>query len=114
MRGGENRKKTGGTTMVEVIVAFAVLVLTLGIFSQALSLAGNMAVQADARLEQAHELAGAYYLQREAPETGSATLIFEGRDGTTFQMEAVLRKYDGEHGTIYDVVPEDDVVPERE
>ena len=40
----ENKSTTSGTTMVEVMVAFVILVLFMGIFSQAMGLAGRLSL----------------------------------------------------------------------
>lgn len=54
--------KNRGTTMVEVIVAFTVLVLIIGIFSRSLTMAGRMLNRSDDTLMNSRELAGQYYL----------------------------------------------------
>lgn len=56
-------KSESGTTMVEVLVAFSVLILIMGIFSQAMSLAGRMLKRSDDTLVKYRELAGDYYLE---------------------------------------------------
>lgn len=104
-------KSTRGTSMVEVLVAFAVLVLIMGIFSQALSLAGNMLGRSDHTLENSHQLAGNYYQDiggdASFHEDDLKDWRFEGKYGS-FTVKARHRAYtdpDG-RGVIHDLVPE--------
>lgn len=117
--------------MVEVIVAFTVLVLIVGIFSRSLSLAGRIAASSEEQLAASRNLAKAYYLE----ETGSITIQEAGDGGEAaklatvtktetpktlrfkstsnpsdgFQMDATLREYTYDDGTrtlsLYDLVP---------
>lgn len=107
-------KSTRGTTMVEVIVAFVVLLLIMGMFSQALSLAGTMLGRADHTLEQNRQLAGDYYQD----EDGAAAFHVEGikdwefkeKNGKSgsFSVRASLRTYTNPKGDgiMYDLIPE--------
>lgn len=56
-------RSKAGTTMVEVLVGFVVLVLIMGIFSQAMNLAGRMVGKSNDTLTNYRNLAGGYYLE---------------------------------------------------
>lgn len=60
---GRFRKNSHGTTMVEVIVAFVVMVIILGIFSQGMKLAGVMMGRSTETFTGYRNLAGSYYLE---------------------------------------------------
>lgn len=91
------RHSEDGTTMVEVLVAFAVLILIMGIFSQAMGLAGRMLQRSDDTLENYRELAGDYYLERRAPEDREAvTMTFKRLSGSVeeFSVTVDIRTYE--------------------
>lgn len=110
-------KKTGksveGSTMVEVIVAFTILVLIMGMFSQALSMAGNMMNRAYKTLEVNRQLAGDYYLEKAAggsqgfSDKKKLSWKFVGKDNGYFNVLAEGRSYrNSEDGAaLYDVQP---------
>lgn len=52
-----------GTTMVEILVGFVILVLIMGIFSQAMNLTGRMVGKSNDTLTDYRNLAGGYYLE---------------------------------------------------
>lgn len=99
--------------MVEVIVAFTVLILIVGIFSRSLSLAGRIAASSEEQLAASRNLAKAYYLEEttvtktETPKTLRFKSTSNESDG--FQMGATLREYTYDDGTrtlsLYDLVP---------
>ena len=118
--------------MVEVIVAFTVLVLIVGIFSRSLSLAGRIAASSEEQLAASRNLAKAYYyleedgsiMIQEAGAGGEAakfatvtktetpkTLRFKSTSNASdgFQMGATLREYTYDDGTrtlsLYELVP---------
>lgn len=71
------KKKCSGTTMVEVIVAFFIMVIIMGIFSQAMRLAGNMMIRSDETLAGYRSLAGSYYLEGDADLNGARAQAIE-------------------------------------
>lgn len=97
--------------MVEVIVAFAVLVLILGIFSQAMGLTQRMMIRAGDTLSEARSLARDYYLGEETPDhTQDVGLTFHLRSGSdsissldSFEIDATIRTYERGDGAIWDV-----------
>lgn len=97
-------KSRSGTTMVEVLVAFVVLILIMGIFSQAMSLAGRMLGQSDHRLEDSRELAGGYYLDDTETADISApqekTMAFQRTSGGSegFSVQVKLKTYTKKDG----------------
>lgn len=108
-------REKNGTTMVEVIVAFLILIIVLEIFSQAAVLAGRIVLRSGMNLKENRNLAGSYYLEgQEDPEAGKAgrtdpmietvTLYFEGENGASFQIPAKVRTFTGEAGNLYDAV----------
>lgn len=106
------RNSTRGTTMVEVLVAFVVLVLLMGIFSQALGLSGRMMNRSSDMQEEYRELAGDYYLDRLGTgesKTPSVTLRFKRvtKDGNPtgdgFSMKAEIRTYTKGGVSLFDV-----------
>lgn len=96
---------TQGTTMVEVMVAFTVLVLVMGIFSQALTLAGRMMNRADDTMDKSHELVKEYYMGELSEHSDTKTLEFKTDNGESFTVEGTIRRFSDESGTIYDVIP---------
>lgn len=52
-----------GTTMVEVLVGVVILVLIMGVFSQAMNLAGRMIGKSNDTLMNYRNLAGGYYME---------------------------------------------------
>lgn len=110
MTGRKNSR--GGTTMVEVIVAFSVLLLIFGLFSQAMGLTERMMIRADQTMEKSRELAKGYYLSEEGDLTSSPiTLEFELTSDSrlsnrqSFKIKANRRQYESDGGFIIDVVP---------
>lgn len=96
----KNRNTTSGTTMVEVMVAFVILVLLMGIFSQSMGLAGRMMNRSTDTLEQYHQLAGAYFLDKSDEVSEVSTgLVFkrvtkDGKEtGDGFALQAKVRTY---------------------
>lgn len=71
------KKNCSGTTMVEVIVAFFIMVIIMGIFSQAMRLSGNMMIRADETLTGYRSLAGSYYLEGDADPNGARAKAIE-------------------------------------
>lgn len=106
-------KSTRGTTMVEVMVAFTVLVLIMGIFSRALSISGNMLARSEDMMVSNRRQVGDYYLDKAAFQEKNVTLTFTEKKGNSFQVKAILREYDhlsedgssSQTGKIYDVQP---------
>lgn len=105
---GRAKGSTRGTTMVEVLVAFAVLVLLMAMFSQAMGLAGRMMNQSIGTMEGYHDLAGRYYLDELSADSEDVTLSFyrvdkdgnrigEGPDG--FHLEVKVVTHSGTDGT---------------
>lgn len=104
---------TAGTTMVEVIVAFTVLILIMGIFSQAMSLTGRMLGRTEDTLVKYRELAGEYYLERnntvEMTESGTKSITFTrttGGEGFSFEVKTRTYKEKDGNGQLVEVVPE--------
>lgn len=97
---------TRGTTMVEVIVAFTILILIMGMFSQALAMSGRMAGRSTEELQEARDLAGDYYLEKFPADSSQHTkLEFRcDKNGEQFEIPADIRKYSNTSGSIYDVV----------
>ncbi|MDO5407488.1 MAG: hypothetical protein Q4F28_09180 [Eubacteriales bacterium] len=109
----------GGMTMVEVVVALAVLLLIMGMFARCLTMTAQTFRHSRSMLEDARNLAKGYYLEDDrAVEITSKeeTLVFTSReDGSSFCVEAELRTFSGEQGTLYDVTaPEVPEKPEEE
>lgn len=106
------RKNRKGTTMVEIIIALTVLLLIVGIFTQAATLAGNMLTKAEKTKEDSALLLKKYYLDELEPQQifgGKGEKITFTRDnGDTnhqFSVELELFEYKdktGLAGTIYD------------
>lgn len=105
------KKAADGTTMVEVTVAFAVLVLLMGIFSQAMGLAGRMMNRSSDTLEQYHQLAGEYFLDKAVISSENITTLDFNRvtkdgkvtgDGFSLQVKVrtCTRNVDGGSSTI--------------
>lgn len=102
-----------GTTIVEVIVAFAVLMMLVSMVNGSLKMALDMTERSRRRREASGELLREYYLGEESGETGvkrqdsKAVLEFVQREGgDRFQMDVIVRQYSGESGTLYEVVSE--------
>ncbi|MDD3253173.1 MAG: hypothetical protein PHV18_11500 [Lachnospiraceae bacterium] len=102
------RKDTeSGSTMIEVIVAFTVLVLIMGIFSQAMALTGRMLGKSGDTLAGYRDLAGDYYLSSGTgkDETLHFELVTGGSSSAGFSVDARFREFKNSNGTIYDVIP---------
>lgn len=112
-----SRYDRSGTTMVEVIVAFFILIIILGIFSQAMQISGIMMVRSDDTLERYRNLAGSYYLEGEGdPIDGRASplspevaenqkLTFHAENGSSsFAVDASVRTVRDGSGVLKDVV----------
>lgn len=108
-------RATGGATMVEVIAAILILLIVLGIFSQAVALTGQMVHHSEESLRENRNLTGSCYLEgKKDPEAGKAeeitpvvetvTLYFQSKNGASFQIPAKIRTFTGESGKLYDVV----------
>lgn len=96
----KKRDTTSGTTMVEVMVAFVILVLLMGIFSQAMSLAGRMMNRSKETIEKYHQLAGDYFLEKtDSVSEDPTVLIFkrvtkDGKEtGDGFTVQAKVRTH---------------------
>lgn len=105
------RKNTEGMTMVEVIVAFAVLALVLGIFSRSLIVAGETLNRVNAIWNNFQELTGAYYLDEEENMRQELRrdimLEFTQRDRSeSFSVRAQMRRFSYGRGELCDVIPE--------
>lgn len=112
--------------MIEVIVAFSVLVFVFGMLFQSLSLTGHILVRSRELRTEYRDLAGYYYLQGTGdgliPEEGKsltewpAVLEFcleengdEGEAGEpVLKIPATIRRFQGTHASLYDAVPEKD------
>lgn len=95
-------KTTRGTTMVEVIVAFTVLILIMGIFSQSMSMAGRMLNKSEDTLMNNRELAGQYYLGEAAiqsRERKTFKFIDVDNPDRSFTLDGYLAIYSGTSGT---------------
>lgn len=97
-------RSNAGTTMVEVLVAFSVLILIMGIFSQAMTLAGRMMGRSEDTLENYRELAGGYYLERgsvvDISESEEKDMTFTRNPGHEgFAIRARLKTYTMKDGT---------------
>lgn len=91
-------KRNGGTTMVEVIVAFTVLILIMGIFSQAMGMAGRMLNRSEDTLVNNRNLAGQYYLGKAALESRkniTFKFVEESGSGSSFTLDGALAVYRG-------------------
>ncbi len=96
----KNKSASAGTTMVEVMVAFVILVLLMGIFSQAMGLAGRMMNRSTDTLEKYHQLAGDYFLNSadsfdEEPAMLEFRRVTKDGSGTGegFAVQAKVRTY---------------------
>ncbi len=123
-------KKTqdqAGTTMVEAIVAFFIMVIIVGIFSYAMKLTGNMTAHSGGELAEYRRLAGWYYLDGNEDASGSEilargdsfdleegqTLVFENSNkGMTFSVSDVtVRTARNGHRILKDVRKDEAPVP---
>ena len=106
------RNNTEGMTMVEVVVAFAVLVLTLGIFSRSLIAAGKTLNRVNAVWDHFQELTAAYYLDEEEnlrlKLRRDIMLEFTQRDRSeSFSVRVQMRQFSHNgKGKLFDVIPE--------
>lgn len=100
-----------GMTMIEVMVAFVVLTLIMGIFSQALALAGRMVKQTGKALEISREMVGDYYLDQDFEEVTEVGTELSFRLSENSELEnlplffipARLRRFTKGESVIYDV-----------
>ncbi|MGL5435369.1 MAG: hypothetical protein ACRDBO_08240 [Lachnospiraceae bacterium] len=98
------RKNTKGATMVEVTVAFTVLVLIMAIFAQAVVLTGRTAAASSRQLAEYREFTGDYYRGSLAESSITRTLRFRLSSGNeSFSLPVEIRSFKSAGGTIYDV-----------
>lgn len=102
-----------GVTMVEVIVAFLVLMIVMAIFSQAVSLTGRVIGRSTDILEGYRDLQGAYYLEDGVSGIHlDNSLKFSRLDlngnqtGESFSINATVRRFYNAAGEIWDVEAE--------
>ena len=102
----KGRQNCSGSAMVEVLAAFCIMVLIIGMFSRSMKLAGTMLERSERTLAAWRDLEGACYLEG-APEnaaespipvrTEQVSLRFLGEEG--FTVEGVtLRTVGGDGG----------------
>lgn len=93
-----------GTTMITVVVSFALLLVFVTAFYKVQNTSRNMMMNAKDMLVNNRELVKAFYLEETANETVAADvrLTFRGTDGS-FYVDATLNKAqkEGLMGTIY-------------
>lgn len=88
-----------GTTMVEILVAFVILILIMGIFSQSMNLAGKMIGRSNDTLTNYRELARGYYLEDsgivETEESGNKSMTLTRTSGDTeeFTIQVKTKTY---------------------
>lgn len=88
-----------GTTMVEILVAFVILILIMGIFSQSMNLAGKMIGRSNDTLTNYRELARGYYLEDsgivETEESGNKSMTLTRTSGDTeeFTIQVKIKTY---------------------
>lgn len=105
-------KQNDGMTMVEVVVAFAVLMLVMGMFAKCLTMANQVFRRSEEILEDSRKLEKGYYLEEEAvlADIVGETLVFtEQEDGGRFSVEVKLREFANDAGSLYDVVSEEEI-----
>lgn len=116
-----------GTTMVEALVAFFIMVIIVGIFSCAMKLTGNIIAHSGEELAEYRRLAGWYYLDGHQDTSGSEilargdgfdleegqTLIFENSNkGIIFSVpDVTVRTARNGHRVLKDVIKGEDAVP---
>lgn len=94
-----------GAVMAEVLVAFTVLLLIIGIFSRSMALAGRTTSTTDQKLAAHRELIGRYYRDELAMDRVARTLHFQELSGEeSFALPVEIRCYSGPEGALYDVV----------
>lgn len=103
-----------GTTMVEVLVGFVILVLILGIFSQAMNLAGRMVGKSNDTLTAYRDLAGGYYLENrevvDITESEKKSMTFTQipgeKEGFSIPVKTKTYTIKGGSGSLIEVVYE--------
>lgn len=109
-----NRKKRdiAGSSMVEIIAAFLILILVAGFFSRCILMAGRIVGISEEKLRASENLIKEYYLEETGADSAmyvreeTVTLRFEDRGGAgKFRLDAVLREFRDESGVLYDVIP---------
>lgn len=82
------RRNTKGASLVSVITAFFILMILMILFQKSLQVSGNLLVRAQQLRQQAEEMAGVYYRQKQtAGANGEAcSYTFSGANGS-FQLK---------------------------
>lgn len=97
-------KDNNGTTMVSVIISFALLMIFVTTFFGVQKVSQNMMMNAKDMLVNSRELAKAYYLEETENQivADEVRLTFSGENGA-FYVDATLNKAqkEGLTGTIY-------------
>jgi hypothetical protein len=101
---GSMKHENNGTTMVTVVVSFALLLIFVTAFYKVQKLSENMMMDAKDLLVNNRELIKAYYLDEteNTPAAENITLSFQGEEGG-FSLQASLYRAEKEGltGTIY-------------
>lgn len=93
--------------MVEVIVAFAVLLVIMAAFSRSMVMAADLTRRSEQLIGEYRILMTRSYLNEpEADRVRKVSLVFRNREGgSSFSAEARLREYESHSVRLYDVIP---------
>ncbi|GEM_PF-4087498 len=98
------KNNSKGTTMIEVIVSFTILILTMAVFSRAIVITGRSATASGQKLAASRELTGDYYRGNLPVSTTTKTLHFKASSGTeSFSLPAEVRIFEGSSGNLCDI-----------
>lgn len=95
-----------GTILIEVLVAFAVLIIGIALYAQTIMTVNRMIVLCYDKLESNQELFEEYYLETSTPRMRESTLELIGEDGTSYEFPVTIRKFGNETNYLYDVIGE--------
>lgn len=101
------RNGTEGTTMIEVVVAFAVLLMIMAMFSRSIAMAADLTKRSEQLLEVCQNLMKRSYLNMpEADSARDVSLVFHNRENSSaFSIDARLQKYENDSICLFQVAP---------
>lgn len=101
------RNGSEGTTMIEVVVAFAVLLVIMAMFSRSIAMAADLTKRSEQLLEVCQTLVKRSYLNMpEADSVRDVSLVFHNRENSSvFSIDARLQKYEDDSICLFQVTP---------
>lgn len=92
-----------GMTMVEVMVAFVLIVMGLGGLYKATQFSSNLLVRADKLQEEADEMVSQYYQAEPKTDTNQSITFTDGINSWNMNVKKGTYAYTSKDGTAYEL-----------